>query len=167
VPIRARFMVSDRVILGAVMGAIREASASAELSIRSGTDDDISDVLRLWREAETARSATDDPNGLFVLLKADSGALLVARSEGLIVGALIATFHGWRGNMYRLAVLPTHRRRGVARSLVLEGERRLRSVGARRNTALVGHELEGAETFWSAAGYGPDARTTRFVKTLL
>jgi ribosomal protein S18 acetylase RimI-like enzyme len=91
---------------------------------------------------------------------------LVAQSEGPIVGALIATFDGWRGNMYRLAVLPAHGRRGTARSLVLEGERRLRSVGARRVTALVGHELEGAEAFCSRVGYAPDARTTRFVKML-
>jgi ribosomal protein S18 acetylase RimI-like enzyme len=167
VPIRARFLPSDRVILGAVMGATHNASDSAELSIRSGTDDDIPDVLRLWRDAGTAPSATDDRDGLSVLLATDPDALLVAQSEGLIVGALIASFDGWRGNMYRLAVLPTYRRHGTARSLALEGERRLRSVGARRITALVGHELEGAEAFWSRVGYGPDTRTTRFVKNLL
>jgi GNAT superfamily N-acetyltransferase len=127
-PIRARFLPSDRVILGAVMGATHNASDSAELSIRSGTDDDIPDVLRLWRDAGTAPSATDDRDGLSVLLATDPDALLVAQSEGLIVGALIASFDGWRGNMYRLAVLPTYRRHGTARSLALEGERRLRSV---------------------------------------
>ncbi len=149
------------------MDGTHDASASAELSIRSARDDDIPDVLRLWRDAETAPSATDDPDGLAVLLAADPGALLVAQSEGLIVGALIATFDGWRGDMYRLAVLPTHRRRGTARSLVLEGERRLRSLGAGRITALVAHELEGAEAFWTTVGYGPDSRTARFVKMLL
>jgi ribosomal protein S18 acetylase RimI-like enzyme len=149
------------------MDATRDASASAELSIRTGTDDDIPNVLKLWRDAETAPSATDDPYGLSVLLAASPDALLIAEYEGLIVGALIATFDGWRGNLYRLAVLPEHRRRGAARSLVVEGERRLRSDGARRITALVTHELDGAEEFWNAVGYGKDPRTTRFVKTLL
>ncbi len=148
------------------MGAKRDASASAELSIRSGTDDDIPDLLRLWRDAETAPSVTDDPDGLSALLAADRDALLLAERGGRIVGVLIATFDGWRGNMYRLAVLPAHRRRGVARSLVREGERRLRSVGARRITALVAHELDGAEEFWSAVGYGAEPRTARFIKTL-
>jgi hypothetical protein len=90
VPTRARFLPSDRVILGAVMEAPRDTSASTELLIRSGTEDDSRGVLRLWRDAETAPSATDDPEGLYVLLAADPGALLVAESEGLIVGALIA-----------------------------------------------------------------------------
>ena len=149
------------------MDVTHEASPSAELSIRTGALDDIPDVLELWRDAETAPSATDDPDGLSVLIAASPDALLLAECEGIVVGVLIATFDGWRGNMYRLAVLPAHRRRGVARSLVREGERRLRSVGARRITALVAHELDGAEEFWSSVGYGADPHTTRFVKTLV
>lgn len=148
------------------MDTTREVADAAEVSIRRGTEDDIPGVLELWRDAETAPGATDDAGGLSVLLAADPDALLIAEHEGRVVGALIATFDGWRGNMYRLAVLPARRRRGIARSLVLEGERRLRSVRARRITALVIHELEGAEQFWSAVGYGPDPRTNRFVKTV-
>jgi ribosomal protein S18 acetylase RimI-like enzyme len=148
------------------MDGAREAEDSTEVSIRIGTDGDIPDVLEFWRHAETAPSATDDPEGLSVLLAAVPYALLVAECNGLIIGAVIATFDGWRGNMYRLAVLPEHRRRGVARSLVHEGERRLRSVGAMRITALVAHELDGATQFWSSVGFGVDPRTTRFVKTL-
>ena len=148
------------------MDGAREAADRTEVSIRIGTNGDIPDVLELWRHAETAPSATDDPDGLSVLLAAAPDALLVTECNGLIIGSVIATFDGWRGNMYRLAVLPEHRRRGVARSLVHEGERRIRSVGARRITALVAHELDGATQFWSAVGYGADPRTARFVKTL-
>ncbi len=149
------------------MDTTRDASASSGFSIRSGTDDDIPAVLKLWRDAGTAPSATDDLDGLSVLLATGPDALLIGEYYGLIVGALIATFDGWRGNMYRLAVLPGHRRRGAARSLVLEGERRLRTYGARRITALVTHELDGPEEFWNAVGYGTDPRTTRFVKSFL
>jgi ribosomal protein S18 acetylase RimI-like enzyme len=149
------------------MDGTRDASTPAELSIRIGTENDIPGVLQLWRDAGTAPSATDDPDGLSALLERDPDALLLAECEGLIVGALIATFDGWRGNMYRLAVLPRHRRRGTARTLVLQGERRLQSVGARRITALVAHELDGAEEFWSSIGYGADPHTRRFIKTLM
>jgi ribosomal protein S18 acetylase RimI-like enzyme len=149
------------------MGTARDESrASAGVLIRTGTAEDISQVLWLWRDAETSPSTTDDPGGLFLLLATDTGALLVAECAEQIVGVLIATFDGWRGNMYRLAVLPTHRRRGVARMLVFEGEHRLRSLGARRITALVAHELDGAEQFWSSVGYGADPHTKRFAKTL-
>lgn len=146
------------------MDAPHDATDTIDVSVRAGTPDDIPSVLRLWRDAETVPSATDDSDGLSTLLASHPDALLVAEHQGLIVGALIATFDGWRGNMYRLAVLASHRRRGIARSLVHEGERRLRSVGARRVTALVAHELDGAERLWSTVGYGPDPHTTRFVK---
>ena len=42
-------------------------------------------------------------------------------------GTVIASWDGWRGAMYRLAVLPSLRRRGIAAALVDEGERRLQA----------------------------------------
>jgi ribosomal protein S18 acetylase RimI-like enzyme len=92
--------------------------------------------------------------------------VLVAELDGDIVGTLIALSDGWRGNMYRLAVLPRYRRRGIARALVDEGERRLRSHGCARVTALVMHEHTWAVEFWHAARYDHDERTVRFVHTL-
>jgi hypothetical protein len=40
------------------------------------------------------------------LLEDGDGALLVAEADGRVVGAIVAGWDGWRGNMYRLAVLP-------------------------------------------------------------
>jgi ribosomal protein S18 acetylase RimI-like enzyme len=40
------------------------------------------------------------------------------------VGTLVAAWDGWRGNMYRLAVLPEHRRAGIGRELVDAGYER-------------------------------------------
>lgn len=135
-------------------------------SIRAAQKADIGAVLDLWRGAGAVSSTTDDPDGLSLLLDTDRDALLVAEYDGAIVGALVAAFDGWRGNMYRLAVLPAYRRCGVALALVAEGERRLCERGARRITALVAHEQAGAVEFWEAAGYDVDLHTTRFVKTL-
>jgi ribosomal protein S18 acetylase RimI-like enzyme len=92
--------------------------------------------------------------------------LLVAVREGKLVGALIAAWDGWRGNMYRLAVLPRHRRAGIARGLVEAGEERLRALGARRVTVLVGREDAPARALWLALGYEDDVRIGRFVRNL-
>jgi hypothetical protein len=67
---------------------------SAQARIRTGTYDDIPDVLKLWREADTAPSTTDDPDGLNVLLSVAPSALLIAEHQGQIIGTLVATFDG-------------------------------------------------------------------------
>jgi ribosomal protein S18 acetylase RimI-like enzyme len=68
--------------------------------------------------------------------------------------------------MYRLAVLPQHRRHGIATRLVEAGHERLRALGARRVTALVAHDEEEAVGLWLAAGYARDEEIVRFVRNL-
>jgi ribosomal protein S18 acetylase RimI-like enzyme len=92
--------------------------------------------------------------------------LLVAESDRQVVGVLIAGWDGWRGNVYRLAVLPSHRRQGIARQLVDAGHERLRAQGARRVTALVGGEEGAAHGVWRAVGYQRDEFVHRFVRNL-
>jgi ribosomal protein S18 acetylase RimI-like enzyme len=92
--------------------------------------------------------------------------LLVADADGVILGALIAAWDGWRGNMYRLAVRSGHRRRGIGLALVSAGEEHLRRQGARRITALVAYEDEVASAFWESAGYPRDRQIGRRVRDL-
>ena len=85
---------------------------------------------------------------------------------GRLVGTIVAGWDGWRGNLYRLAVLPTARRRGIALRLVAEAERRLAEKGAIRLSALVMSEHDPAVALWLAAGYARDPRVGRFVRSL-
>jgi ribosomal protein S18 acetylase RimI-like enzyme len=93
-------------------------------------------------------------------------ALLVAERDGEIVGTLIAAWDGWRGNMYRLAVREGRRREGIGIALTRAGEDYLRGRGARRVTALVAYDDEGAGGFWEAAGYPSDREIGRRVRNL-
>jgi ribosomal protein S18 acetylase RimI-like enzyme len=136
-------------------------------AIRAATAADIDAVLGVWAEARSAAAQTrDDPEMIERLLERDPGALLVAEAGGQIVGVLIAGWDGWRGNVYRLAVLPSHRRQGIARQLVETGHERLRAQGAHRLTALVGGEEGGAHRLWRAVGYQRDEFVHRFVRNL-
>lgn len=125
-----------------------------DAEIRTAAPADAAAVLALWAIARTAHAVTpDDEAAVEGLLARDPSALLVAKADGRVIGALIAAWDGWRGNMYRLAVLPEARRRGLALALVRAGEARLRERGARRVTALVGRGDDAAEALWTAAGY--------------
>ena len=104
--------------------------------------------------------------GLTALLDRDPDSLLVAEDDGELVGTLVAAWDGWRGSLYRLAVAPDRRRDGIARALVQEGEQRLAALGCRRIALVALRDHEDAVGFWAAAGYQPDGRITRFVKTL-
>jgi ribosomal protein S18 acetylase RimI-like enzyme len=137
------------------------------VEVRAATGADIDAVLAVWAEARSRAAQTpDDPAVVQQLLDRDPGALLVAESDGEVIGVLIAGWDGWRGNVYRLAVLPSHRREGIARELVEAGHERLRAQGARRITALVGGEEGAAHRLWRALGYQRDEFVHRFVRNL-
>jgi ribosomal protein S18 acetylase RimI-like enzyme len=134
------------------------------VEIRSAEHRHVPALLELWRSAGMPPGATDSEQGLQRLLESDSQALLVAESGGVMIGSLIAAWDGWRGNLYRLAVHPEHRRRGVARALLAEGERRLQTLGALRLSAIVDGHDAGALELWRSAGYERQARQVRLVK---
>jgi ribosomal protein S18 acetylase RimI-like enzyme len=124
-------------------------------------------VLALWAAERTAHAVTPDtPEALRAVLATDPGALLIAEDAGETVGALIAAWDGWRGNLYRLAVAGSRRREGIGRALVRASEQRLRALGAQRVTALVAHDDATAIAFWTAAGYPPGAAIGRHVRSL-
>lgn len=131
--------------------------SNREITIRRCRRQDAQAVLELWAQARSGHASTVDRLDDVERLIADSpAALLVAERDGGVVGALIAAWDGWRGNMYRLAVSERHRRAGVGIALTRAGEEYLRSCGARRVTALVAFEDDAAGAFWEAAGYsGP------------
>ncbi len=100
------------------------------------------------------------------LIEGSPAALFVAELNEQILGALIAAWDGWRGNMYRLAVREDCRRDGIGLALVHAGEEYLRECGVRRVTALVAFEDEAAGGFWEAAGYPQDREIGRRVRNL-
>ncbi|HEX6471978.1 MAG TPA: GNAT family N-acetyltransferase [Streptosporangiaceae bacterium] len=133
--------------------------------IRPARPADVGAVLALWAESDATPSSTDDPDSLARLIGDFDGLLLAVRGEE-VVGTLIATWDGWRGNMYRLVVDHRYRRQGVALALVAAGERRLAERGCRRVCALVTEAHPHAVGFWTAAGYGADPTMLRHVKML-
>jgi ribosomal protein S18 acetylase RimI-like enzyme len=137
------------------------------ITVRRCRLSDVPAVLELWAQARSDHASTPDRLADVERLVEDSpAALLVAERDGKIVGALIAAWDGWRGNMYRLAVRDKYRRQGIGLALTRAGEEYLRDCGARRVTALVSFDDEAAGGFWDSAGYPIDREIGRRVRNL-
>jgi ribosomal protein S18 acetylase RimI-like enzyme len=140
-------------------------NVAGEVNIRSGRRGDAASILELWHISGALPTVTDNSESISYLLDSDKDALIVAEVGGRVVATVIATWDGWRGNLYRLAVAPGSRRKGIATQLVTEAERRLSERGAIRLSILV-PKPGSASSFWSKMGYLEDSRVARFAKTL-
>jgi ribosomal protein S18 acetylase RimI-like enzyme len=123
-------------------------------------------LLELWRQAQATPSVTDTPEGVRRVLGAGMAHVLVADVDGHVAGSIIGTFDGWRGHIYRLAVRPDFRRRGIGRGLVRAVEERLIAAGARRIIPLVEKDHAWAAAFWQSVGYAPDPRIVRYLRNV-
>ena len=137
-----------------------------DLRIRAAGPSDADAVLAFWREAAEGTSISDDRDGVARLIARDPESLLLAERGGALAGTVIAGFDGWRCHLYRLAVHPAHRRRGVATALLAAAEERFAALGGRRGDAMVLDENALAHQAWSAAGYAREPQWSRWVKPL-
>jgi GNAT superfamily N-acetyltransferase len=135
------------------------------MTFRRATPDDAESILQFWTDSGASMSTTDDVGYLRGVTANPAAVLLLAMADGEIVGSLLGTFDGWRGNMYRLVVGPGRRRQGVGRALVRQVEQVLSEWGVRRITVLIEVERPWAMEFWSAVGYPRDEHVVRHVGT--
>lgn len=136
--------------------------------LRPAEPADTAAVLALWAAAAKGTSITDDADGVGALLARDPQALILAErtADGRLVGSVIAGWDGWRCHLYRLAVHPGERRRGIGAALLAAAERRFAALGGRRVDAMVLDDNALGHRTWTAAGYGSQPQWSRWVKPL-
>ncbi|MFF0483522.1 GNAT family N-acetyltransferase [Streptomyces sp. NPDC004435] len=134
------------------------------IQIRTAVPADAESVLAFWRESAEGTSISDDVDGVRRLLDRDPEALILAVDGDRIVGSVIAGWDGWRASLYRLAVLPSYRRRGLSKALLQASEDRFAALGGRRVDAMVLEANERAHHAWGAAGYERQDQWRRWVK---
>ncbi|MGW4546406.1 GNAT family N-acetyltransferase [Streptomyces violaceorubidus] len=138
----------------------------SDLRIRPAGPEELDAVLAFWKTAAEGTSISDDREGVERLVARDPDALLLAERDGELVGTVIAGFDGWRCHLYRLAVHPDHRRRGIGTALLTAADERFVRLGGRRGDAMVLVRNERAQHAWRAAGYEPQEQWRRWVKHL-
>lgn len=143
------------------------AGPAGALQHRAATVDDVEAVLALWAlAAENEDRPADSRADVERLIARDPDALVLAVLDGAVVGTVVAGFDGWRCHLYRLAVGPAHRRRGVAAGLLAAAEERFVALGGSRADAMMLEGNDGAHHLWRAAGYAAQPRWRRWVKAV-
>jgi ribosomal protein S18 acetylase RimI-like enzyme len=137
------------------------------LVLRTGTIADAEALLGLWRQAaENDARPPDTPEAVAALFGRDPDAVIVAEDDGELVGSVIAGWDGWRCHLYRLAVHPAWRRRGVAAALLRSAEERFSALGGTRADAMVLHSNDLGQRLWRSTGYQAQDDWRRWVKAL-
>jgi ribosomal protein S18 acetylase RimI-like enzyme len=103
-----------------------------QIVVRKLALDDYDDFMAVWRRAglHTVRPRGRDSRQAFARQFAGSTHTMIGlERNGELVGVALATHDGRKGWINRLAVLPRHRRQGLATKLVAEAEHVLRAQG--------------------------------------
>jgi ribosomal protein S18 acetylase RimI-like enzyme len=138
-----------------------------ELKVRCATSADVAAVLEFWElAAENEDRPADSATAIERLIARDPEALLLVLDGDRIAGSLIVGWDGWRCHLYRLAVSPDYRRRGIGHALLEAAERRFTAYGGSRIDAMVLDSNEPAHALWSRAGYSRQADWSRWLKPL-
>ena len=135
-------------------------------NLRAATPDDAERIVRFWHDSGASMGPGDSVESVRRAISHPAARLILAEAGDDLVGTLLGTFDGWRGNMYRLVVHPDSRRQGIARQLVKRMEQFFGEVGARRITVLIEVDRPWAVEFWTAVGYPRDHRIVRHVGTM-
>lgn len=121
--------------------------------IRPARPDDHDGVLRLWDASGLGKTAPDEWDAL---IAGPTSAILVAEEVGDIIGAVVATYDGWRAYIYHVAVDPWRRREGIARALMREAETYLTEAGARYVFTMVSDQNTEGLALLGETGYLPE-----------
>jgi len=134
------------------------------LRIRPFRMDDYREVRALWKKSGLKIRPGDSRRAIQLKLKRDPDLFLVGEAEGKVVATVIGAWDGRRGWIYHLGVLPTFQRKGMARRLVREVERRMKAKGVVKVNASVYKWNKRSLAFFKASGYEIDDDTVHVGK---
>lgn len=121
--------------------------------LRELTRADLSAVHTLWAQCEGLGDGPgDSAAALETFLLRNPGLSPVAVDNGALVGVALCGHDGRRGFLYRVAVAPSHRRRGIARALAERAFDALRAAGIARGMLFILADNEEALAFWQSVG---------------
>lgn len=117
-------------------------------------------VVAIWQAAGLTRP-WNDPNADFRQALANpTSAVLVARHDGAVTGAVMVGFDGHRGWVYYLGVDPARQRGGIGAALMAAAEDWLKRHDCPKIMFMVRSDNAATKAFYAALGYEMQAVET-------
>ncbi len=142
----------DAAAVGSGDPALQQRSCTTD-GICSIGPEHMDEVLALWSKTDLWAHAGEDCAFIARALERNRGLAVGYRVAGEVVGTAIGAFDGFRGWVYRVAVHPDHRRRGIASALVTKVENRLETAGVRQVNLMVYKPNAKAHALYAKLGY--------------
>lgn len=148
---------------------------ASELTLREASADDAAALLRVIREAFSARRPVDPPADALTDDVSDIEAALIAGSgvvgeiDGTLVAGLLIDIDGDLATLRRVSVIPAAARHGVAVDLVEAAVSLAADLGASQATLVVREEFPELVDWWVQRGFrvtGAEPPVIRLVREL-
>ncbi len=125
------------------------------ITIRELTMDDYAALCTLWETAGLPYkpAGRDRQEKIAREIEGPCSVFLAAEEDGKFVGVVLGTHDGRKGWINRLAVLPGHRRKGIATALVNAAEKRFAALGIGIFTCMIEDWNESSLVFFDRLGY--------------
>ena len=145
---------------------MNKQSKSPALTIASIQDNDIPDVIHLWKRAGLVREWNDPSDDIALARKESNSTILLGRdTDGAPVASVLVGHDGHRGWVYYVSVDPDHRFKDYGREIMTAAEDWLRARGIMKLQLMVRGDNAKVHAFYQSIGYYDQKRTT-FAKWL-
>jgi ribosomal protein S18 acetylase RimI-like enzyme len=123
--------------------------------IRVLTEKDYDKIIEVWKRAGLSFRPTgrDSREEIEKQMALDQEMFLGCFIDNELAGVVIGSYDARKGWINRLAVVPEHRRKGIAKALVRRIEETLKEKGFRIIGVLIEHDSEESTRLFSKAGY--------------
>lgn len=129
------------------------------MKLRVYRDEDFGPVTALWRDAGLDHAPNDPAYDIPLMRDAPNCELFLAEDEGKLLGSVMVGHDGHRAWVYRLAVVPEQRKRGVAKALMRQAEGWAALRGMRKIQLMIRPENKPVVDFYAHLGYVTQPRT--------
>jgi ribosomal protein S18 acetylase RimI-like enzyme len=135
------------------------------LAMTAIEDDDVADVIELWRRCGSTREWNDPAGDIALARQEANSTVLLGRHDGALVASVLVGHDGHRGWVYYVTVDPDCRHKGYGRAIMTAAEEWLHSRGIQKLQLMVRGDNAKVHAFYQALGYYDQERVT-FAKWL-